>query len=521
MKQKLLLAILFFFLVNSAQAQLNCLVQASGDTTICPNTFVPLSAVAFPDTVNFRFIWSDGATLSDSSATNPVALPLKTTTYYVTITSTDSTELVQNGDFEQGDTLFTSSYRDSTSIWNEGTYSITNNPSTVHPAFGNCPDHTPGGGSLMFCVNGTGVPNTVVWSQNINVTPNTDYEFSAWIQNILPNPPTLPRLSFSINGQLLGPTITTPVQECIWNQLFTIWNSGNSTTATIEIINRSTFQTGNDFAIDDISFRAICKSIDSVLVTVIDTLPMDQYGIAATDTLLCDRNPITIISDYPDAVSFSWSTGESGNSIIADEGGTYTVTMIDGCNRVIRDSIIINEGTLPLQTLPSDTTICEDNPITLNAYQEGAIAYEWRGESVYFNQNNINDTTFVATYEGVYEVDVTNECGTTTQYINIMTENCACKAFVPNAFTPNNDGTNDFLQVYVGCEISDYRFSVYNRWGELVFASTNPADIWDGNRADGKDAALGVYVWKLEYSSAGSNGENVQRIEHGDLLLVR
>ncbi|MEZ4906990.1 MAG: hypothetical protein R2771_04975 [Saprospiraceae bacterium] len=63
----------------------------------------------------------------------------------------------------------------------EGTYSVTSNPNNVHTNFVNMYDHTEGNSSgLMMVVNGDTHPNTIVWQQDISVTPNKWYDFSAW-----------------------------------------------------------------------------------------------------------------------------------------------------------------------------------------------------------------------------------------------------------------------------------------------------------------------------------------------------
>jgi gliding motility-associated-like protein len=69
--------------------------------------------------------------------------------------------------------------------------------------------------------------------------------------------------------------------------------------------------------------------------------------------------------------------------------------------------------------------------------------------------------------------------------------------FVPTAFTPNNDGRNDVIRpIAVG--IAQIKvFSIYNRWGQLVFTTTVNGHGWDG-RIAGKPQGSGVFVWMVE-----------------------
>jgi gliding motility-associated-like protein len=67
---------------------------------------------------------------------------------------------------------------------------------------------------------------------------------------------------------------------------------------------------------------------------------------------------------------------------------------------------------------------------------------------------------------------------------------------VPTAFTPNNDGLNDTFRPVVDYErVHQFSMVIYNRWGQLIFETTYPAEGWDG-----KDAPAGVYSWVISYS---------------------
>lgn len=87
--------------------------------------------------------------------------------------------------------------------------------------------------------------------------------------------------------------------------------------------------------------------------------------------------------------------------------------------------------------------------------------------------------------------------------------------FVPNAFTPNNDGKNDLLMIY-GTDIKSVRFSVYDQWGELQFQSTNQSKGWDGT-FKGRPQPVGVYVYYLE----AVMNDNNQLKKKGTITLLR
>ncbi|MBK7872673.1 MAG: gliding motility-associated C-terminal domain-containing protein [Saprospiraceae bacterium] len=104
-------------------------------------------------------------------------------------------------------------------------------------------------------------------------------------------------------------------------------------------------------------------------------------------------------------------------------------------------------------------------------------------------------------------------------FVNIAEENCACKIYVPNAFSPNEDGVNDTFQPYVDCTVSEYDFKVFNRWGHLVFESQKPDQGWDGE-VKGKPADANVYIYVLKVSYE-YEGEVENEIKTGDVALVR
>jgi len=161
--------------------------------------------------------------------------------------------LVFNGDFELGNTGFSTDYKFSPGvIFDPQTYDVVTDPAksrkdTQVPSFG---DHTTGSG-LMMALNGATANGPVVWKQTVGVTPNTGYLFSMWISSWWNT--NLANLEVLFNGQTIGKPVA-PSATGVWEQFRVDWNSGQSTSLTIEIVDRQLSYGGNDFAIDDISF---------------------------------------------------------------------------------------------------------------------------------------------------------------------------------------------------------------------------------------------------------------------------
>ncbi len=177
--------------------------------------------------------------------------------------------LVSNGDFQAGNTAFSSSYGYSPATnSSEGQYTVRSNPNPWNTFFISAGDHTSGSGQ-MFVGNGSPTDGAVVWqSGSIAVSASTNYFFEAWVMNVCCNsgyggPNSASILDFSINNVSVGTKTTNLANAGNWEGLSTSWNSGGATSAVLRLINRNTAAGGNDFAIDDISL-----SIESTVPAV-------------------------------------------------------------------------------------------------------------------------------------------------------------------------------------------------------------------------------------------------------------
>jgi hypothetical protein len=165
--------------------------------------------------------------------------------------------LVVNGDFEAGNSGFTSAYTFANPNTTEGEYCVVKDPHSWNGACASFGDHTSGAGNMMVA-NGNTTSSPVVWSQQVAVLPNQTYFFSTWAANISGLAPST--FVFRINGATLQPTVILPAQAGLWQNYTTTWNSGPSTNALLEIIFTSTERSGNDTALDDIVFRAVSST---------------------------------------------------------------------------------------------------------------------------------------------------------------------------------------------------------------------------------------------------------------------
>lgn len=355
----------------------------TNDTTICIGKTVKLQTKPAID-----FCWSPSTGLDDPRSLNPIATPTTDMIYYLNAKVVGS-NLIVNGDFSAGNSGFTSEYNYTTSGIPEGTYWVGNNPLTWHPNFVPCGDKTSGNGNMMV-VNGSAVINKVVWQQTITVTPNTNYAFSTWITSVLPTNPAV--LQFSINGLNLGNLINAPATTCNWTQFYATWNSGNSTTATISIVNQNLQFAGNDFALDDISFGEVLIKRDLIHVNV--EKPVITAG---ADASICKGSSIQLSASG--AAEYSWTpvnslSNAATQSPVAtpeDARTEYTVTGKTALGCIAQDKIVITHYPDMQITKTPDQSVCRYATFPLKV--SGGMSYSWNPSPEIISGLNTDEPT--------------------------------------------------------------------------------------------------------------------------------
>jgi gliding motility-associated-like protein len=347
----LLVALLFCVFTLQAQSPCNINFSIGNDSTLlCGQTYT-LQANQGLDS----YAWSTGS--SQSSIT------VSTSGTYSCFATDLGPEIVVNGDFSAGNTGFTTGYTLGTGgfyglLSNAGTYAINTSPNNVHNNFSVCSDHTTAGTGNMMIVNGANTAGTNVWCQTVNVSPNTNYQFSTWAANAL-NDPNVAQLQFSINGTTLGTPFSTATNACTWNQFFEVWNSGANTSIDICITNLNSSGGGNDFSIDDISFRPVCTYTDQVTVTIPPN-PVTQTSPAQT---ICEGDNVDITaSSVSSNMTYTWTPGGVGATINVSPTSTTTYTVVgEDANGCISNTgtVVVNVNPLPVLTFEGDSVICE------------------------------------------------------------------------------------------------------------------------------------------------------------------
>ena len=173
----------------------------------------------------------------------------------------------------------------------------------------------------------------------------------------------------------------------------------------------------------------------------------------------------------------------------------------------------VTVATSPTVTAIGDTIIDLGSSVTITANGSGSGTYLWTPSTGVVCQSCAS-TTVIPQSTGYYYVSYT-ENGCSVEDSVFITVNIIEGIEVPNAFSPNGDGDNDVLYV-LGQGIFKMKITIYNRYGQLVFESSDQATGWDGTH-NGKDANTGVFAYYLEFTMLSGEVNS----KKGNITLVR
>lgn len=208
-----------------------------------------------------------------------------------------------------------------------------------------------------------------------------------------------------------------------------------------------------------------------------------------------------------------WSTGSSNDSITGLAAGSYSCTVTDanGCTSIT--TVLVGSSGSVTANAGVDVTIQSGQTTQLNA--TGGNSWNWTptGSLSCATCQNPTASPSVTT---TYILTVTDSLGCTdTDTITVYVDIVCGELYLPTAFSPNGDGENDEYCVRSNC-IRDMQFEIYNRWGELVFSSTDPAVCWDGTWRD-KPCENAVFTYFLRATMIDGTQEERQ----GNISLVK
>ncbi|MFZ9848298.1 MAG: gliding motility-associated C-terminal domain-containing protein, partial [Flavobacteriales bacterium] len=252
-----------------------------------------------------------------------------------------------------------------------------------------------------------------------------------------------------------------------------------------------------------------CKNSDQVEVNVVP-LPVVDLG---DDQEICEGDSATLLVSDTDA-TYVWSTGEKSSAILVGSSQSIILSQYYDTQCMVRDTAIVVVVPYPVSALGNDTTVCFGETLG------GALTLEASNfaDNILWSDGSTNSNIAVSA-KGTYSVTMTNGKNCTTNDEIKVNEFCKTSIFMPNAFTPNNDGTNDVFYVE-GMYVEDFHLLIFNRWGEVVFESFDINNGWDGTVL-GDKAQIDVYVVKLFYKENTEWGSTSKNEMISSLTLIR
>ena len=399
---------------------------------------------------------------------------------------------------------------------------------------GNCitpftiqPTVTGGGGTMSYAWNNNGTPSStsvnytltpgVSTTVGLTVTDGCGSSANALVPITITNPPVF------IN---LGNDITA---GCLDNSLITPTISGGSGGNSFDwIVDNAVAGNGTTFSIvtpvDEQVIGIItdvCNQTDSdTLMIFIPNPPLNLT--ASSDTSVCVLGTAVLYAQASGGgggFTYTWTNNSNGTTATYSDltsPGTYTVTALDLCGQSIAENVFVDVIPVDAQFTADNTSgytydfINVDTPPCINC------SYEWIFPGGEVLTNPSVNYTFDGFGETTVYFNVTNSIGCTAS--NSFTITFPPLLYIPNSFTPNNDGLNDVFMVQASSVLT-YEIRIFDRWGDEVYYSTNITDAWVGDHRGNNDTYCQNDVYSYVATIKGFNGEAQEY--QGTVTLVR
>ncbi len=442
------------------------IISVPGDSIVCDNSNLTLNAIVSGSYTNMIWTTNTGSITSGQTTTAPTISGAGTYTF-----------TAFNGTCSVNDAIIITELVYPIATWPDSLYFCTGESIVLDPMSNAT--------SFSWAIDGSSLPTLDINSGgNYSVLLYND--FCATAESIIAYEVSPPSIYLGQDQFLcIGESAT------INSNSIGLWNtnviSNQITTTSTGIYSQSLNTLG-------------CLSADSVNITF-QFPPIVDLG---NDTTICEGTLLNLNAGAPG----TWSTSNFATIQGVTSPGNYSVVVNDGVC-ISLDSIDIFMDYAPFDVLPDSITQCSDLPVTLNAGENLAETYSW--------STSETSTSIIPPVTGTYSLTASNYCGTLTETIEIVYEKCEFTLFVPNSFTPNNDGIND-VWYPVFDQLNEIEITVFDRWGEPIFAGNKQNFFWTGNvRGGNYYAPIGTYSYKILYRSQFGDDE----IIYGHILLSR
>ncbi len=442
-----------------------------GDSLLCPGSIANLTGYG-----GTQFQWSPSSSLSSSTGQQVTAFPTTTTTYMLVATDscgvdTAYFEVQVVNDYYTISEDSTICLGDSIQLFASGGYQ--------YRWLGNFILNSDSADPIVF------PQNTQYYSVEITSSSGCVFQDSVLVNvdQSIPSPTMQDTVILCQNDTLL--LAPSNVNNAIWFP--------NTNLISLPPTNALTFTDSNQLYY--FTSTNTCGSItDSVQVMV-----FGYAGQAFGDTTICSGDTTFIYANNGD--SYFWYPANSLSN--PDSCCTYAYPVNSTNYQVIIQtavgcadtfSVLVEVNPMPFVDAGPDLWIQFGEEVSLSGNTDAPIYY-WEGTQFLSCTNCLNPqiTTPENTYYVLHATDSLGCSATDTVQVNMEGI-----LYVPNTFTPNNDGVNDFFEIK-GENINEFQLWIYNRWGEEIYYTNVMTDYWDGYYK-GKLSQVDGYNWEIRYS---------------------
>lgn len=266
-----------------------------------------------------------------------------------------------------------------------------------------------------------------------------------------------------------------------------------------------------DYSFISTALGSDCSATSSEITVILDS-PLEVV-IEASALSACEGETITLnVTGSFDSIL--WFNEETSNSINVTTSGLYSIEVTSGqCTSY--DEIEITFNPIPMADAGNDTISDCDNGVVLTGTGTGILS--WQSSSTLFPYDDaaiaLANPSTTTTYILIASI------GNCVTMDSVLVEADCNSLYIPNIFTPNGDGVNDFFEVKVR-GASYFHLQIFNRWGEMLFESKDPSRVWNGGKQD-YYAPDGVYFWTLDVLDANDAPMLEKDYNHGYVTIAR
>ena len=245
-----------------------------------------------------------------------------------------------------------------------------------------------------------------------------------------------------------------------------------------------------------------CVQILTFTISEPDSIHLDISG----ETAICQGQSVILTANAEGGTSpyfFNWEPGAmNGSSVNLSPSATttYTLSVRDANNCSSSQLITVNvfpNPTADFNMTPLHTGFT-NSPVIFKDLSKGADHWLWMFGDMLNNTSTLKDPFFSYSESGTYKITLTvnTNDGCKDTISKTIFIDSYITLYIPNAFSPDGDGLNDFFEPQ-GMEFTDFEMTIFNRWGEMIYQTSNIDKPWNGKSNDGNEVQEGIYAYKI------------------------